>query len=82
VKILIHKIGRIMLFFREGMTFVAASLGVEKVPPSVRGVGEGILVTSDEMIEGRIEGNLGALVGCDSAHQICAVDWASKDSLE
>jgi hypothetical protein len=31
-----------MLFFREGMTFVAASLGVEKVPPSVRGVGEGI----------------------------------------
>jgi len=64
------------------MTFVAASLGVEKFPPSLRGVADGILLASDEMIEGRIEGNLRALVGCDSAHQICAVDWASKDSLE
>src|SRR5271166_6556116 len=64
------------------MAFVATSFGVEKLPASLSGFADGVLIAGYEVIERRIEGKLGALVGCDSTDQIGSVWCAAEDFAE
>src|SRR6185369_292807 len=82
VKILVHEVGEVALFFRQGMTFVATGFGVEEIPASLGGVVDCVLFACDEVIEGSIEGKLGALVSSNRTRQIGAGRWAAEDSLK
>jgi len=64
------------------VTFVTTSLGVKKLPASLGGVTDCILLPSHEVIESGIKGKLRTLIGRDRAHQIGYVRRASESTAE
>src|ERR1700758_4727529 len=78
MEILVHKEERIALFRCQRMAFVTTSLGVKKLPASLSGVADCVLLPSDELIERGIERKLRALVGCDSAYKIDSVNRTTE----
>jgi hypothetical protein len=57
VKIVIHEEGCIPLIVRQSVAEVATSLTIEQFPTVLCRVTDGIGVSGDEMVEGRIEGS-------------------------
>src|SRR5262249_4694949 len=73
VKIVIHEERCIPLIVGQSMAEVATGLGVEQFPPAFGRVADGVGVSGDEMVEGRIEGRERPLVGCDGAEHVLLV---------
>ncbi len=82
VKVVVAEVGDVPLGLGQRMAFVAAAMGVEKLPAAFGRIVNGVLVTSDEMIERRIKRNLSTLIGCYGAHQIGAVGWVAENAPE
>ena len=64
------------------MAFIAAGLRVEQFPAALGRFINGILISSDEVIERGVERYESSLVGGDGTQQIRAVERAAKDLLE
>ena len=73
VKIIIHKESYIPLIVRQSMAEIATGLGIEQFPTAFRRVADGVCVSGDEMIEGRIERNQRPFVRCNGAQHILLV---------
>ena len=64
------------------MAFIAATLGVEKLPAALRRIVDGVPIPRNEVIERRIERNLRPFVGHDGPHQVGAIGWVTGDLLK
>src|SRR5580692_2526824 len=64
------------------MALVTPGFRIEKLPASLGGIADRVLVPADEVIERGIERKLAAFVGCNGAHQVGSVDRMSKDSAK
>jgi hypothetical protein len=73
VKIVIHEERCIRLIVRQGVAEVATGLTVEQFPAVHGRVADGVGLSGDEMVEGRIEGSQSLLVLCNSAQHILLV---------
>jgi len=80
MKVEVRKVGGVLIYGR--VATVTASPGVEKRPAALGSVVDGIRVTGDEMIEGRIKRDEGAFIGGDGAHNIEAVGGFVKYLLK
>src|SRR5260370_27833853 len=80
MKLDIRKIGGVLIY--GGVAAVTVPSGVERRPAALGGVVDGIRVTGDEMIEGRIKRDEGAFIGGDSAHNIEGVSGLAEYLLE
>ena len=73
VKVVIHEEGWVPLIVRQSVAEVATGLGVEQFPTAFGRVADGVCVSGDEMIEGRIERNQRPFVRCNGAQHILLV---------
>src|SRR5262249_54955859 len=60
----------------------ASALAVEQIPSALGGFADGLLIAVDKVIERRIEGDLGALVGGDRLLDVIHRDLTAKYFLE
>ena len=72
VKVIVREGCDVPLLFRQRVAFIAATLGVEKLPAALRRIVDGIPIACNEVIKGRIERNLRPFVGRDGPHQVGA----------
>ena len=68
MKVDVRKVGGVLLY--GGVAAITVPSRVEKCPAALGGGVDGIRVTGDEMIEGRIKRDESAFIGGDSAHNI------------
>ena len=80
VKIVISEDGYIPLLVRQSMAEITAGLGIEQFPTAFGRVADRVCIASDEMVEGRVERNQSAFVGCNGAQHILFVH-APTESL-
>ena len=68
MKVDVRKVDGVLLY--GGVAAITVPSRVEKCPAALGGGVDGIRVTGDEMIEGRIKRDESAFIGGDSAHNI------------
>src|SRR6201999_3881308 len=73
MKIVVHEESCIRLVARQSVAEVATGLGVEQPPTALGRVADGVGVSGDEMVEGRIEGSQGPFVRSNGAQHILLV---------
>ena len=78
VKVVIHEEGYVPLIVRQSMAEVATGFGIEQFPTAFGRVADGVCLSRDEMIEGRIERSQRPFVGSNSAQQIRLVHSSAE----
>src|SRR5712671_7155772 len=73
MKIIISEDGYISLVLRQSMAQVAGGLGIEQFPTAFGRAADGVCVSSNEMVERRIEGNQRPFIGGNGAQHILLV---------
>ena len=70
MKIVIDEEGCILLILGQSMAEVTTGLGIEQFPTAFGRVADGVCLSCDEMIEGRIERSQRPFVRCNGAQHI------------
>ncbi len=82
MKIIVGEIGWVALLLAQRVTFVAAGLAVEQLPPAAGGGIDRMGLACNVVIERRIEGDLRSFVRRDGPYQVRAVGLRSEGALK
>jgi hypothetical protein len=70
------------VILRQSMAEIATSLGIEQFPTAFGRVTDGVRLSGDEMIEGRIKGGQRPFLRCNGAEHILLVHGPAEGLQE